>query len=212
VSDREQAIVTQVVEGGRRMAAVARDFGISRQRVFQIVKKNSPEYTPPTAMDGNTPQIDPVRLSELARYETPVQPSGPTSSIYTDAQLLSDLRDAGRVSMAQWNAHRPEGAASARTYIKRFGSWSEALIRAGLDPTGQGSRFSYDAKVEAVQRFLTEAEAGPDHRFGQRHYQQWALEHPEVPRLATIKQGASWSAVRAEAVKRSLDLTEPSSA
>lgn len=98
--------------------------------------------TPEDSGSGETPAggTDDASMSSNVT-DSPQQKRG---SQYTTDELLaflhSAIKDGRSPSRGKWDTgSRPDGAPTAFVYVARFGSWTEALAAAGLEPNNRGS-------------------------------------------------------------------------
>lgn len=128
---------------------------------------------------------------------------------YTDHQLLAALQHHAlgdrTLSRAQYSQRRGDTDPSTPLYDRRFGSWNEALIRAGLEPTvqapqlqGVSTKWTDQSMLDSIRRGL--AATG---KTTINAYEDWRRSLPEddaVPSASVIRvRMGSWSAAMSRA-------------
>jgi hypothetical protein len=218
--DRDATIVHAVTVEHRTLADVARQYGITRERVRQIVARDCPGFAVRAARTRlNRERRDRLRAEHDQRmqyWRDHVEPSGNRGMTkkWSDEDLLSILTEqttlAGRpLSITDWRSMSPErGLPSAALYTMRFGSWNEAKRRAGLQPLESNRpsytrEFSDEEMIAAVAEFLRDAERG-SRRFGSYHYAVWreslvdSYNLPSLP-LLRVRLG-KWGDIKQAAI------------
>ena len=129
--------------------------------------------------------------------------------VYTDRQLLAALRRHAlgdhTLSRIQYSQRRGDADPSTPLYERRFGSWNEALIRAGLEPTvqapqlqGATTKWTDQGMLDAIRRCL--AATG---KTTIDTYEDWRRSLPKddpVPGASIIRvRMGSWSAATSRA-------------
>ena len=102
--------------------------------------------------------------------------------------------------MSSYDAwQRGRDAASPTLVIRRFGSWNEACLRAGLATNTTRStsrRWTDEAVIEIVASYL----ASPGSTGSFAGYSEWARQQDGVPSGATLRQRfPRWSEVKQRA-------------
>lgn len=187
---RDAVIVHEVVAKGRTLQSVADDYGLTRERVRQIVKMGSPDFRNREVRKARTRARNAERrrtaLAEGDKYRTTAElPRGTKPIQWTAEQMLDAMRrlteQQGRdLGITEWRKiAKANDAPSAALYIQRFGSWNHAKELAGLTPI-ESRRPSYvrefsDADlIRAVAVFLRSANRdNMNQRFGAAHYELW---------------------------------------
>ncbi|MBM9461603.1 hypothetical protein JK386_17005 [Nocardioides sp. zg-536] len=127
--------------------------------------------------------------------------------VYSDDRLAADVAAAAAelgepLTAASYDAwQRGRDAASPALLIRRFGSWTDACARAGVQTNKTRSttrRWSDDDVVTLVASYL--AEPGATGSFAD--YSAWAREQPDAPSGATLRQRFSWAEVKRRAAAR----------
>lgn len=207
---RDRRIVDRVL-AGETLASVAADYGLSRQRAAQIFHAARPEvdlrerHRQERAKEGERREA--ARAGNRLELHAQPRVRRATGSV-DDASILRALaewaREKGRPpTVAEWSAARR--SPSAQVLARRFGSWSAALERAGLEAPrasgGRGRRWSEVALIGAVAQFLARPDAPARDRGGQVAYSRWAAEvgGPSIS-LLRLRFG-SWSAAKAAALR-----------
>lgn len=193
------------VLGGATLALVARDHGLTRQRVSQIMA-GTPGW------DGEKRRA--ARAAEKAataaaaradRRLAPSQQTGGRARTWTDTKILDALKaaavDGTAPSAINWrySGKRP----SATVIINRYGSWNAACTAAGLHvhraPFDRDT-ISDDELIGYVADYLGSDPLNPRDRGGVRGYTEWARSnHAPGPGALRTRFGA-WSRVKALAV------------
>jgi hypothetical protein len=215
--ERDDQIVGAVLRGAT-LEQVAHAYGLTRQRVSQIVRARCPDWDGAERRSVRAAEARQARTDEAldraaARKLEVVRGNG-RPRLWSDAMVLNALRDAavgGRaLSVSGWRKRglRP----SVTVVIARFGSWNAACREAGLivspPPVVDPARMSDEELVAAVVEFLADstlehtAERG---RGGVRAYGSWAAAlrrtgaHVPSPSVLRARFG-SWSQVKILAV------------
>lgn len=214
---RDSAIARAVVEGGRTLNDVGQEFGLTRERVRQIVMAHDPEFS---GRQRQRERRDERRAKQVRRRQQQLEDaaaSGRTSVSetgarqqyrYSEEELLQRLRDfaathegAAPTTTAWVDEHC---SPSVMIYVKRFGSWAEAKRRAGFETTSRGrrSRWSREELVELVLQFLLSEPIG-EGQYGAKHYGRWRDENaPEAPSITSLYLvGGSWAELKADAIE-----------
>jgi DNA-binding transcriptional ArsR family regulator len=203
---RRDAIAAELAKYGIGRPSVA------RERVLEFVRAN-----PGLSVDDIALRMD-LAKSSVSRYlrGTPehrlvVSRKTNPQVTYTDAQMADALRRAYRrledrskgLSRKRYaRLMEGEDAPAAATFIRRYGSWSEACRRAGI--TASASRrgnytreWTDDDIVDAVIAFIDETGETAYHP-----YARWATANgrPSGPLLVTRLGG--WATVRRLAIER----------
>jgi Homing endonuclease associated repeat/Sigma-70, region 4 len=246
---RDQEIVRLRAEG-LRLAEIGRRFGLSRQRVAQIIddagrvqaedvtdtrrvadarraRERSGEIFElwregvpvgeiherigvtwrairQTIAEHATDEDRAARATALSRRRDPILP------LFTDEQLLAGLR-----AVAARLGHPPTGGeyeqwakklglASAQTVYMRFGGWSRALRRAGLEPINAPMRvYSPKWHIAACLRALVSVadQLGDPPRY--QRYLELAATREDLPSAATLRVRLGlWSGIAAPLSER----------
>lgn len=116
------------------------------------------------------------------------------TQLYSDSELLDMMRKAARElgRTPGYKSFRDRGW-PGQTVIQRFGTWSEACVRAGLTPNprvGGGERRYDDAAVLAAYARITEA-VGKQPSL--REWDRWVADG-EPSSVAMRKRYGSWTA------------------
>lgn len=102
-----------------------------------------------------------------AAADLEISPStGPTKN-YTDDELLNDLTETaeqieGKLTAEKYNEH---GNHSSATYHQRFGSWSQAKEKAGLDPSGREKKIDDETLREELNNGKTAKEIAEEYGY-----------------------------------------------
>lgn len=195
VRGRTGAIASRVVEG-ESYAVVARDSGISTERVRQLCAP----YMTPEVRNLRKARLDATRretavLKRAARPATTPRAVKPT---YTDEECFAALRRAAGpdgqtpVSMGAYKRANAGSAAPADyTLVVRFGSWADACAAAGVLPGAVPQReYSTawsDVDLRAwVYRFFDEV--GLDPLPTMHGFKEWAAHQPgKAPSPITVR-------------------------
>jgi transcriptional regulator with XRE-family HTH domain len=184
----------------------------ARERVLDFVRKN-----PGLSIDDIALRLD-LAKSSVSRYlrgaeEHKLVVSRKTNPItqYTDAQMAEALRAAFKklpdrskgLSRKQYaKLMKDENVPAAATFIRRYGSWSEACTLAGIaaSPSRRGTytrEWTNDQIIDAVIEFIDTTGSTAYHP-----YARWATEHgkPSGPLLVTRLGG--WADARRLAITR----------
>lgn len=128
---------------------------------------------------------------------------------YTDRQLLAALRRHAlgdrTLSRAQYEQRRGDTGPSTPLYDRRFGTWNEALTRAGLEPTvqapqlqGVSTKWTDQDMLDSIRRCLEVTGKTTINA-----YEDWRRSLPKddpVPGASVIRlRMGSWSAAIARA-------------
>ena len=233
MQQRNAWIVEQVIDKDRTLTDVARDLGITRERVRQIVDEAFGEDGVASMVRRKRAQKREAAVDRAAhrnRLEAKFSIGGKgrrgdhlaaeaLANRLSDEEMFVILRREVRARPEispfgpfLWDRTivYPDGPGSstgiptAATYIKRFGSFHEALLRAGLPayhPKGeQAHRRSDESLVRDVMRFL----ADPNNRCGGAEaYQTWA--RTSVPKAASLSlirsRGVTWQEIKTQALE-----------
>jgi hypothetical protein len=210
--DRDLRIVDGVVNEGRTLQDVGDEFGMTRERVRQIVLEYEPSFATERRRERHQRQaleaaVSTVRAMDAAR-STVARAGGPVERRFSDEDLLRLLREwtaeHGREpSTVSWT-----GQPTVTTFVKRFGSWTEAKRLAGVGTADGRSgprvrRWSDEEVVETVLEFLLSEPDNPKARFGSASYMEWRrARKPSAPSLSTIiLQMGPWSSVKRRAIE-----------
>jgi hypothetical protein len=212
------------VDAGRRTSDIARDLGISRARVHQLVTKTTGDSTYRQKIE--TQQVAERRRSEAKKKYRRVlrgkfsSRTGARALQHSDEELLQYLRDFAdeRPDLIPfgptiWTQHAvyPDGTkvakrATSMTYLKRWGKFSAALEAAGLPVYVEKSdypRISDEQILSDLRSFLLDPAVLNG---GAVAYQQWRLTQDPMPTsMSSIRLRAPWREWKAEAL-RSLGL------
>lgn len=190
-----------------------------------------PDHTAPTAPE---PVRDPWaaaadRAAELGlvadepKPEPEPPPAREERPTLTDAQMLGHLvahaRATGRTpSTATWRRDRPQGAPGADMYQTRFGSWLEALNRAGLEPSPRGRPPTPRPKASVGSDLARRGPRGDQYPSHVTHQLvvDYMRDHPDVSKTDVFKAvaeqiGRNWSSVR-NAYDRTVTRSQPADA
>lgn len=186
----------EIVEAYRRSGrvdAVAKELGVSRSVVSEVVRRERPARPPRTAKQ---------------RFR------------YSREQLIGFLRKAARIyggplTMSAYDeVARAQRAVEVRwpdsaTFALRFGSWLSALAAAGLPRARLGprrNRYTAEACVTAVARAADELGRTPS----MREYDAWAKSREGVPAAhAVFHACGSWTAAKRSATRLQRGPNEP---
>lgn len=203
---RRDAIAAELAKHGIGRPSAA------RERVLDFVRDN-----PGLSVDDIALRLN-LAKSSVSRYlrGTPehrlvVSRKTNPQVTYTDAQMHAALREAYRrlddrskgLSRKKYAAlMKDEDAPAAATFIRRYGSWSEACNKAGItsSPSRRGNytrEWTDDDIVDAVIDFIDETGETAYHP-----YARWATANgrPSGPLLVTRLGG--WATVRRLAIER----------
>jgi hypothetical protein len=217
---RDAAIVAEVVVNGRTLQSVGDQYGLTRERVRQIVKAGAPKFHNREVSKARTrarrAAARSAHLAEGEKYRTSAEESHQISEStrrWTEDTMLEALRrvqsEVGHpLAIAEWRKVAADhDAPSAALYIQRFGTWNRAKELAGLQPI-KTYRSSYVREYEdidlihAVAQFLRTANR--DHagqRFGLGHYERWRKDGPHRPSAALIRvRLGRWHEVKEAAI------------
>jgi DNA-binding transcriptional ArsR family regulator len=221
-------------DAGTSISALATKHGLRREAVATVLAQNGHGHSSPErervlayvrehqglSVDDLALQLD-ISKSSISRYlrgtsehRLVVSRKQTDLSKFSDATMYAALRAAytelgeDRVkglSRVRYNKLKADGQPAASTFIRRYGSWSEACRRAGVT-AAKPRRPSYEqewtneAIIEAVAEFVAETGTTTYHA-----YAAWAREHgrPSGPLLITRLR--SW----AQARRQALALVEP---
>lgn len=114
---------------------------------------------------------------------------------------LGDDRTKG-LSRVRYNKLKSEDQPAASTFIRRYGSWSEACRRAGVTAAkprrpSYEQEWSNDDILDAVAEFVAETGTTTYHA-----YAAWAREHARPSGPLLITRMRSWAQARREALAR----------
>lgn len=210
--ERDDQIVGAVL-GGATLEQVAHVYGLTRQRVSQIVRARCPDWDGAErrsvrAAEARQARTEAAQDRAAARRFEVARGAG-RPRVWSEEMVLTALRDAaagGRaLSVAGWKRRglRP----SVTVVIARFGSWNAACREAGLavspPPVVDPARFPDEEMVAAVAEFLADPGAGG--RGGVRAYGSWAERArrtgARVPSPSVLRaRFGSWSQAKILAV------------
>jgi hypothetical protein len=217
---RDAVIVHEVVAKGRTLQSVADDYGLTRERVRQIVKAGSPQFRNREVRKARTRARNAERrrtqLAEGEKYRTISElPRSSKATKWTKEQMLAEMCrlteiHGGPIGITEWRRiAKAHGAPSAALYVQRFGSWNRAKELAGLQPIASNRphyvrEFSDEDILRSVALFLRTANRDSTaQRFGSAHYEQWrietALPYPSAA-LARVRLGR-WHEIKAAAIE-----------
>lgn len=192
MNETRDQFILQSLKEGRSSDSIAKEWGITRQRVWQIVARADYPW------------------NEHWRSNTDTQPLGWIQGRrWNDEEMLQILvkvtEELGPMSVQKWAAISAErGLPSVALYIQRFRTWNRAKEEAGLPIRGNRAYirlFSDDDIIDSVAEFLKSAESDGA-RFGAKHYERWAKALGR-PSLALIRARlGKWSEVKQMAILR----------
>lgn len=197
------------------ISAVLAEHGVgapseAREAVLEYVREH-----PGLSVDDLSLRLD-LSKSSISRYvrgaeeqRLVVSRKQADRTVFSDAQMAEALRTVWRslddksrgLSRMRYNALREEGTPAASTYIRRYGSWSEACERAGITAS-KARRGNYaqewsDADIlAAVNEYIDETGDTVYHG-----YTAWAREHGRPSGPLLITRLGSWAKARKEAIK-----------
>jgi len=102
----------------------------------------------------------------------PISPStGPTKN-YSEDELLQDLKDTaeqveGKLTAQKYNEH---GNHSSATYHQRFGAWSKAKEKAGLDPSGREKKIDDETLREELNKGKTANDIAEEYDYSETSF------------------------------------------
>jgi hypothetical protein len=205
---RREAIGTVLVQHGYAPSSPERD------RVLEYVRTN-----PGLSVDDLAIRLD-ISKSSVSRYLRGVPERRlVVSRKQTDQSKFSDadMANALRVAYRQLGERRSKGLSrmqykkltedkndvpAASTFIRRYGTWSAACERAGINAS-KARRPSYeqtwsdDDIIEAVADFIEETGTTTYHA-----YVAWAQEHGRPSGPLLVQRWGSWSIARREAINQ----------
>ena len=203
---RDERIVEQVLAGAT-LADVARAYGLTRQRVSQIVMAAAPGVdlrARRRALDGRVAAVrEKARLEGRAEARTRVRDRS-RQRMYTDEQLLLAVRRFtgayGVPTIAAWQAAGMSPTVGVLT--RRFGSWNRAVAAAGVMPrkaSGSGRKFSDDDLLVFVQAFLSRTHVPVRDRGGPGAFDRWVPAGGPASSTIRVRFG-SWGEAKRRAV------------
>lgn len=216
---RDAVIVHEVVAKGRTLQSVADDWGLTRERVRQIVKAGSPDFRSREFRRARNAakrtETQRHRMAQGEKYRTTAEPPRSAKPRQWDlAAMLQAMRDltaelGHEISITEWRSiSRERGVPSAALYVQRFGSWNNAKVLADLPPMESNRpsytrEFSDEDLIAAVALFLRTANRDSlAQRFGAAHYEQWretqVLTYPSAA-LLRVRLGL-WHEIKAAAI------------
>lgn len=221
-AERDRDIIRQIVHEQATLQAVGDQYGLTRERVRQIVLRLRPDFDVREQRSEVRRDIRKRRDETRVEQQREAREEGRTSTleldwdsrekIWTDEEMLLCLREieserGGHVGLPTWTKiSHGEGVPSASLYVTRFGSWNGARHAAGL-PTislrrNYVRKFSDEQIIAAVAEFLRTAEPIRGTRFGASHYEQWRKIDPDHrPSLSLIRiRMGGWSATKRAAI------------
>lgn len=198
-------IIRDRVLGGATLAEVAEDYGLTRQRVSQLMA-GTPGWDGEKRRSARAAE----KKAEAAagrRLRLPRGERGGRARTWTNTMILNSLRAASPAGIApsaiQWRytGQHP----SVTVIVTRFGSWNAACAAAGLIT----HRAPFDRAAitdEQLIGFVAEYLAGepptPGDRGGIRGYTHWAqTNHAPGPGVLRSRFG-SWSRAKVLAVEQ----------
>lgn len=207
---RDSAIRDRVL-GGETLAQVARDYGLTRQRVSQLMN-GTPGWDGEKrrAARAAAKKVKAAKAAAERRLKVPRGEPYGRARIWTDPMILTALRAAAVAGAApsaiQWRY--TEKHPSVTVIVTRFGSWNAACAKAGLithrAPYDRAA-ITDDQLISYVAGYLEAEPSTPKDRGGIRGYTAWArTNHAPGPGMLRTRFG-SWSRVKALAVTRLTD-------
>ena len=220
--NRDEQIAALIIDEHIPVTEVARRFGLTRQRITQILYKVRPDYSLQEQRSARV--LASIAAARQARIERQAQTRTtvaehklrhtPIRRHWSDEEMLDILRQVtaqqGPLTVKQWTelSTNEDSLPSTAWYIIRFGTWNEAKARAGL-PTTKPNRsyrkeFSDEDLIKSVAEFLRTADAA-DGAFGAQHYDRWGQDEAAYfgiwrPSLALIRQRMKWSEAKQAAI------------
>ncbi len=195
VADERARAMVAAREQGQTMAAIGQQWGLTRERVRQIV----------TAVSGTTPAQD--RAARIRAV--PVEDDAVVAALQALSRTLAAEQGAAapvHVSLRQWDARRdPELLPSGARVAARYRSWDLACAAAGLPRSdrpatpGTPRRWTDQELRIWVARFLLGA-TGPTTT---GEYDLWAGQHRDAPGLQTVVlRLGGWGAAKTSSLGR----------
>lgn len=204
--DRNTTIRNRVL-GGATLAEVAQEYGVTRQRVSQLMA-GCPGWDGEKRRAARAAAAKAAAAAAAAskRLQTS-QRAGGRSRTWTDTMILNALRAAAVAGAApsaitwRYTGKHP----SVTVIVTRFGSWNTACTAAGLHV----HRAPYDRAatpddelIGYVAEYLDAEPPTPKDRGGIRGYTRWArTNHAPGPGALRARFG-SWSRAKALAVEQ----------
>jgi hypothetical protein len=219
--ERDLQIADAVIRDRRTLDNVGRQFGLTRERVRQIIERDHPDYDIRSANKADTAARAATRRAQAQvrqhQWREKVSDSGGhVERGWTEEKMIANLRalaeEVGHSpSIKEWIAgrHQPSSA----LYLQRFGSWNDAKVAAGL-PLNRTARqhyvraFSDEDLIEAVAQFLrTDNPRNPLEKFGAYQYDRWRKEMVKAgfsyPSLSLIRvRLGAWQDVKHAAIEK----------
>lgn len=116
--------------------------------------------------------------------------------LYTDDDLIGFLRAAAEISpspmsAANYTDNRVPGSPAMRTHIIRFGSWSDALARAGLPTTNRKKRKDNVTVEQCLQAVMDYVRMTGDTTA--EGYGRWSPNHDAPSGSIVREKCGSWT-------------------
>jgi hypothetical protein len=164
---RDATIVARIAEGRESLSDVSKDYGISVERVRQIVKRERPGLD--LSSRRATIRFDALVERERGRveraHERQVQGREqnevrtPSLPRYSEEEMLEQLRAYVAEHGIEPATSKWDRSPTVMTYVRKFGSWQEAKAQAGVlkgrrVSAGPPRQWSHEACARAVAEFL----------------------------------------------------------
>jgi len=96
--------------------------------------------------------------------------------VHSDEELLADIRAVANVvdRTPSIQDYRTHGTHSVMTFFRRFGSWQEAVDRAGFEPRDQKTELTTEELIDALHALATELGESPTTTQMNDHGRYWS--------------------------------------
>jgi hypothetical protein len=222
LEERDRYIATEVIDGRRTLTSVAKELGITRERVRQIIQRDHPEFDIRSANAADTEARNAAHRADVRirqeQWREKVSESNRSSYSreWTREKMIANLQSLAEEighspSIRDWLASRRQP--SVALYLQRFGTWNDAKKAAGLSANRTfrqhyTRKFSEEDMIDAVAMFLrTDNPSHGASKFGAYQYDRWCKEMTEAgfsfPSLALLRiRLGSWRDVKQAAIEK----------
>lgn len=211
--DSRNTGIVDSIRLGESASDVARNYGLSRERVRQIVKQSGFDYSDIRSAQKElskeqknlaAEQRRKARIFSVAKHTERERNFSDQDIVDALARVAQEL-GVDNLSRFVYDKHRSKEDPSTALITSRLSSWNNAVESAGLKSFKRGreytSRWTDQEVIQWISKFLNESSGNGGIGAYELWSKQYKKEAPSASSIRVRKPGMAWSDWKAAALK-----------